>query len=139
MTTSTTTATTKMIEACSSGDTAAVLSVLLGEAPADGASASSSSDGDGGGLLGTRRHLLASSQDEVAGLSPLMVAFCRSLIGRYIHHLCVPFFVGRFVRETCTPLPTHDVREAYTSYLSEYLIGRYIHTIYLSHFCREIC
>jgi protein arginine N-methyltransferase 2 len=69
MTTSTATATTKMIEACSSGDTAAVLSVLLGEAPADGASASSSSDGDGGGLLGTRRHLLASSQDEVAGLS----------------------------------------------------------------------
>ena len=22
-------------------------------------------------------------------------------------HLCVPFFVGRFARETCTPLPTH--------------------------------
>jgi protein arginine N-methyltransferase 2 len=83
MTTSTATATTKMMEACSSGDTAAVLSVLLGDAPADGASVSSSSDGasvssssdgDGGGLLGTRRHLLASSQDEVTGLSPLMVA-----------------------------------------------------------------
>ena len=74
MTTSTATATTKMMEACSAGDTAAVLSVLLGDAPADGASASPDDDDDDAGLLGTRRHLLASSQDEVTGLSPLMVA-----------------------------------------------------------------
>jgi hypothetical protein len=45
------------------------------------------------------------------------------------NHLCVPFFVGRFVRETCTPLPTHVV-----------ILDREIHTPFMCPiFCREIC
>ena len=63
---------------------------------------------------------------------------CTPLPTQHVHELCVPFFVGRFVRETCTPSPTH-VNKAFI-YIPVQILDREIHSPFMCPiFCREIC